>query len=473
MRSSSVCPSRQRFARVPTVAFSVLTAASLTLLLGLTTPACAPPPEPYVINQASVERVINVLAADDMEGRATFSPALWRAADFIADEYEAIGLEPYVGNAGTGGAGAAEHANPYFQHINVIQTATESCDVTINGTAVAADHFACRIGTDSVDLSLDDVEVLTVGDDPMQAVRRIFGAEGNMLVLMGPDNAEAFQRFGSFLARPGGSLESENGGSDPSFVMVMMDSARDVDAASVASLSITGAATIEAQPLANVIGQITGNRPDEYVIFSAHYDHVGVREGMEGDNIFNGANDDASGVTAIIELARYFKSLPKPERTILFLAFTAEESGGYGSRYYAAHVDPAQVIAMFNLEMIGKPAEGGPGSTWLTGFDRSSLGEILNAAVQGQSYEFTPDPYPDQGLFLRSDNAALARLGVPAHSFSTTPMNEDPDYHQPSDEVETLDLAHMTEIIRALSLGAAPIISGEATPSRVVFEEEG
>jgi len=458
MMSTPPRSGRRTHALVPTLAIALVVA--LTTVLA--TPACAgQSAPPYEINQASVERVINVLAADDMEGRGVFTPALWRAAEFVADEYEAIGLDPYEG------------ADDYMQRFTVIQTSTESCEVTINGAAVAADKVACRIGADSVDLSLDDVEILSVGDDPMQVVRQVFGAEGNMVVLMGPDNSETFQRFGGFLARPGGSLESGDGGGAPSIVMVLMDDSGDADATSVTSLSITGTATIEAKPLANVIGQITGNRTDEYVIFSAHYDHVGIREGMEGDNIFNGANDDASGTTAIIELARYFKSLPKPERTILFLAFTAEESGGYGSRYYSAHVDPEQVIAMFNIEMIGKPAEAGQGSTWLTGFDRSSLGEILNEAVQGQSYEFTPDPYPDQGLFLRSDNAALARLGVPAHSFSTTPMNEDPDYHQPSDEVETLDLAHMTDIIRALSLGAVPIISGEATPTRVQFEEGG
>jgi len=435
---------------------------ALVLATALIIPACGGPPvEPYEINQASVERIITVLAADDMEGRATFSPALWRAAEFVADEYEAIGLEQYAGTDG------------YMQRFDVIQTATESCEVTINGAAVSADNFACRIGADSVDLTLDDVEILAAGDDPMQVFRRAFGAETNMLILVGPDNSEAFRRFSGYLSRPGGSLEAGDGAGAPSLVMVLVDDAGEADADSVTSLSITGTATIETQPLANVIGQITGNRTDEYVIFSAHYDHVGMREGMEGDNIFNGANDDASGTTAVIELARYFKSLPTPERTIVFLAFTAEESGGYGSRYYSSHIDPEQVIAMVNIEMIGKPAEAGPGSTWLTGFDRSSLGEILNAAVQGQSYEFTPDPYPGQRLFLRSDNAALARLGVPAHSFSTTPMNEDPDYHQPSDEVETLDLAHMTDIIRALSLAAVPIISGEATPTRVEMGEGG
>jgi hypothetical protein len=406
-----------------------------------------------------------------MEGRMTFTPSLWRAADFIAAEYAEIGLEPYVGNAASGGVvgEGAEHANPYFQHMNVIRSTTESCEVTINGAAIAADRVACRIGADSVELGLDDVELVRMGDDPMAVARQVFGADGHVLVLMGSDQIPVFHRFSGFLSRAGGSLEGSEGAGAPSVALVLLN----VPAADyvVDSVSITGTATTEALPLANVIGQITGNRPDEYVIFSAHYDHVGVRDGMEGDNIFNGANDDASGVTGIIELARYFKSLPKPERTIVFLAFTAEESGGYGSRYYAGSVDPEQVVAMVNIEMIGKPAKAGPGSTWITGFDRSSLGEIMNAAVQGHSYEFTPDPYPDQGLFMRSDNAPLAALGVPAHSFSSTPMDEDPDYHQPSDEVETLDLANMTELIRAMALGIAPIISGEQTPTRVVAEE--
>ena len=94
---------------------------------------------------------------------------------------------------------------------------------------------------------------------------------------------------------------------------------------------------------------------------------------------------------------------------------------------------------MFNIEMIGKPAVSGPNTAWITGFERSSFGPLLQEAVAGTQYEFYPDPYPAQGLFYRSDNATLARLGVPAHSISTTPIDVDRDYHQVSDHVETLD----------------------------------
>ena len=154
------------------------------------------------------------------------------------------------------------------------------------------------------------------------------------------------------------------------------------------------------------------------MLFSAHYDHIGIRAASAGDSIANGANDDASGTTAVVMLGRYFAERGTPERTLLFAAFTAEELGGYGSRYYSTQLDPDQIVAMFNIEMIGKPAVEGPNTAWITGLERSSFGLLLQEAVTGTEYEFYPDPYPAQGLFYRSDNATLARLGVPAHSIS-------------------------------------------------------
>ena len=218
--------------------------------------------------------------------------------------------------------------------------------------------------------------------------------------------------------------------------------------------------------LSNVVGMITGKRTDEFVVFSAHYDHIGIRPGGD-DVIANGANDNASGTTAVIELARYFNSQPTPERTLLFVAFTGEESGGLGSRYFSEQLDPDNIVAMFNIEMIGKPAVSGPNTAWITGFERSSFGEILQRAVEGTRYEFYADPYPDQNLFFRSDNATLAQLGVPAHSISTTPIDVDRDYHQVTDHVDTLDLDHMTETIRAIAMAGGTIISGAETPTRV------
>jgi Zn-dependent M28 family amino/carboxypeptidase len=225
---------------------------------------------------------------------------------------------------------------------------------------------------------------------------------------------------------------------------------------------------MEAKPLANVAGRITGKRENEIVLFSGHYDHLGVRDDADGDKIWNGANDDASGTSAVMTLAKYFKDMgTKPERTIVFAAFTAEEVGGFGSQYFSKQLNPDEIVAMFNIEMIGKPAVSGPNTAWITGFDKSDFGSLLQKAVEGTEYEFYADPYPAQNLFYRSDNATLARLGVPAHTISTTPIDVDPDYHQASDEVSTLDMTHMTNTIKAIAAAAERIISGQDTPTRV------
>jgi Zn-dependent M28 family amino/carboxypeptidase len=225
---------------------------------------------------------------------------------------------------------------------------------------------------------------------------------------------------------------------------------------------------IEEVKYANVVGILPGrSRPSENVIFSGHYDHLGISRPVDGDSIYNGANDDAAGITGVIMLAKHFAMQNNNERTIVFAAFTAEESGGFGSQYFSRQFDPAKVIAMFNLEMIGTESKWGKNSAYITGFEKSDMGKILQKNLEGSSFSFNPDPYPQQNLFYRSDNATLARLGVPAHTISTSKMDSEPNYHKPSDEVKTLDLSNMAAIIEAIAKSAATIISGKDTPSRV------
>lgn len=219
----------------------------------------------------------------------------------------------------------------------------------------------------------------------------------------------------------------------------------------------------------NVVGILKGkSKPDELVIFSAHYDHIGIQaEIVNGDSIANGADDDASGCTAVIALAKYFKNLDNNERTLVFVTFTAEEMGGFGSAYFTQTVDPDKVIAMFNIEMIGKPSKWGPGHAFITGYERSNFGPIVNTNVDGTSFKFMSDPYPEQQLFYRSDNARLAAKGVPAHSISTDQIDRDKFYHTVDDEVETLDIDNLVATIRGIALGSRTIVSGEDTPTRV------
>lgn len=217
----------------------------------------------------------------------------------------------------------------------------------------------------------------------------------------------------------------------------------------------------------NVIGILLGkSKPDEFVIFSAHYDHIGVAKNGK-DKIYNGANDDASGTTAVIALAKYFKELNQNERTIIFVAFTGEEVGGFGSKVFSENIDSNKVIAMFNIEMIGTESKWGKNSAYITGFEKSDFGTILQKNLKGFNFNFNQDPYPKQQLFYRSDNARLAALGVPAHTISTSKMDSEPNYHKVGDEISTLDLENMTEIIKSIAISSQTILNGEDTPTRV------
>jgi hypothetical protein len=215
---------------------------------------------------------------------------------------------------------------------------------------------------------------------------------------------------------------------------------------------------------ANVVGVLPGTDPvlrDEIVLVTAHYDHIGIGRAVDGDSINNGADDDASGVIAVIELAKAMRNGPRPKRTIVFMAITGEEVGGFGTRWYIAHpVRPLEkTVVDLNIEMIAHvdSLAGGFGKAWLTGYERSTMGDLL----ADNGIPLVPDPRPTQNFFNRSDNAAFARIGIPAHSLSS--YNLISPYHHPKDESSIIDAPHMTEVIgataRALRLltdGARP-----------------
>ncbi len=216
-------------------------------------------------------------------------------------------------------------------------------------------------------------------------------------------------------------------------------------------------------PAWNLVGVLPGSDParrDEVVVVSAHYDHVGVRriDSVATDSIFNGADDNASGTAAMLGVARLMAAGPRPARTVLFVAFTGEERGGLGTRrYLAAPPRPLErTVANFNIEMIGRPDSlaGGPGKAWLTGYERSTMGDQLKAG----GIPIVPDPRPEQNFFRRSDNYAFAVRGIPAHTLST--FNLHTDYHRPSDEADRLDYRHMAAVIEAATQAVRLLADG-------------
>lgn len=200
----------------------------------------------------------------------------------------------------------------------------------------------------------------------------------------------------------------------------------------------------------NVYGEIPGSdvtRRREVILLSAHLDHVGQR-GTEGDTIYNGADDDASGVTAVLELARLLSEGDRPRRTVMVVLFGSEETGGFGARDFLAHppVSLERVVANLEFEMIGRPDPLIPKrSVWLTGFDRTDLGPML-ARHGGR---VVADPRPAERFFERSDNITLARRGIVAQTVSTFGLHT--DYHRPSDDLEHIDFAHLTQVINDLA----------------------
>ncbi len=200
----------------------------------------------------------------------------------------------------------------------------------------------------------------------------------------------------------------------------------------------------------NVIGIIPGRDPKlakETVLLSAHLDHLGVRDGMPGDNIFNGADDDASGVTAVLELAEALSKGSPPKRTIVFALFGSEEIGGFGARYFQEHppVPVESFVANLEFEMIARPDAAVAAHTlWLTGYERSDLGAQLAA----HGARLVADPHPEQNFFRRSDNYVLAQKGIIAHTVSSYGLHT--DYHRPSDDLSRVDFAHMTDAIASM-----------------------
>ncbi|HEX3250845.1 MAG TPA: M20/M25/M40 family metallo-hydrolase [Pyrinomonadaceae bacterium] len=197
----------------------------------------------------------------------------------------------------------------------------------------------------------------------------------------------------------------------------------------------------------NAIGVLKGLRSDEVIMLSAHLDHLGVNESLTGDKIFNGADDDASGCIAVLELARVLAAGRRPRRTIYFVCFGSEERGGYGSRHFIDNspVPLPQIVADLTFEMLGRPdSKVPPGTLWLTGFERSTLGPEL--ARQGAA--LVADPHPEQNFFRRSDNYSLALRGVVAHTVSSFGLHA--DYHRVSDEIDKIDFPFMTRSLNSL-----------------------
>ena len=395
------------------------------------------------INVTESQRIISVLAADDMQGRRAGTPGSDKAAAFIAEEFKKAGLQPVAGNS-------------FLQTFTVLRPKQKSVKGEMDD--VELDEKSIVVVTHEKDLKVNEkmgymTETIKAGENLFARAQSLARDGKNTVVYVDTSFRSNFSRLAGLKRM--GFKNAQN------LIFVL-------GTYSPKEFNIKAEHEFEEVKMSNVVGILPGkSKKAEQVIFSAHYDHMGIGKPVDGDSIFNGANDNAAGTTAVIMLANYFKQLANNERTLVFAAFTAEEMGGFGAQYFSQQFDPKNVSAMFNIEMIGTESKWGRNTAFITGYEKSSMGEIMQKALQGSAFTFHPDPYPTLNLFYRSDNATLARLGVPAHTISTSKMDNEPNYHKVTDHVETLDLPNMTEIIKAIATSSATIVSGKETPSRV------
>ena len=276
--------------------------------------------------------------------------------------------------------------------------------------------------------------------------------------------AEEFARYGvqpagdsGFFQRVPVALRTRNGRTVPALLPSL--EARDTVSASARANAV------------NVVGIIPGSDPalrDQVVLIDAHYDHLGIRAGEGSDSIFNGADDDASGVVAVMEIARALARGPAPKRTVVVAATTGEEVGLLGTRWYIQQ--PARpleaTVANLEIEMIGRPDSlaGGPGRGWLTGFERSTMGDLFTQA----GLPIVADARLDQQFFMRSDNIAFAQRGIVAHTLSSYNMHT--QYHTAADDVSHVDFAHMTQLVD-VAVRAARLLAD--TPTKLEWKPGG
>jgi len=420
--------------------------------------ASAVPPLPKLvpeITRAEIEHHLRTLASDAMLGRATGSKESEIAAHYLADVLEGCGVKP-AGDEGT-----------YLQNVhfkkNVLRETPALVVETTDGSKPACAYesewrwpaatFAKRTLEVVVARSVAEVpkegladKALFVDESERQKLRDLRSGAALSIV---PDGGGRLSRQRPTLVLKGELLEAFRAGRIKSLTLEVLYEEREV-------------------PAFNVVGILPGEGAlaGKAIVLSAHYDHLGGEASAAGDTadkINNGADDDASGCSVVLELAGALAGKGRYEHSILFLLATGEEIGLVGTNYQIAHpvVPLADTIANLNFEMLGRPDPlvGGAGRMWLTGWDETNLGDALAAA----GIPIEVDKRPDQHFYERSDNIAYVRKGVVGQTFSTYNLHK--DYHTVEDEADAIDFEHLTTCAKTALQAVEFVANGKVVPA--------
>ncbi len=438
--------------------------------------------------QAALDRIsvnslrgnLSFIASDMLEGRGTPSRGLDIAAEYIAAQFRRAGLEPGVNS-------------DYFQVADIVvkRPNMEGFSITFNSgkkeVTVAPDEAVVE-SDKALDLKPDKLFKLPSGNSykpvdlegkivvvqfkDARAVReQLTKAHPALIVLVGKTSPGTFPK--ESLIDPTQQAKDATNPRVIIFSAKMDEFANALKAGeNEASATIHVAAPIEEHAkIRNVIGVLRGSDAslkDTYVMVTAHYDHLGMKDSGTGDRIYNGANDDGSGTVSVMEIANALAGLKKhPARSIVFMTFFGEEEGLIGSKYYLHHpVFPlAKTVADINLEQVGRTdstkgkqiANIGP-----TGYSYSSVIDVVRAAGDATGVKVYDPGLDSDRFFAESDNYDFAEAGIPAHSFCVAFMYS--DYHGLGDEWQKIDFDNMAKVDRTFALGALMIANDPAAP---------
>jgi aminopeptidase YwaD len=422
----------------------------------------------HVITQPSVRGHMEFLASDAMNGRGSATRDEWIAAAYIGGQLRRWGVEP-LGDDG-GYVQSVELARMQISAPPVLSAAgvrlTHAKEMIVQG--LTALHVSGPLYKFQRGATAPAGAIVLVPEGAAPDAAAIAGAAAVLTI----ENAQIRARWDVQGARtlflPARMVPLPVQPSGPARpARITLDRAAygamtALPDATVVSID-AGGSEVKSRTW-NAVGQLRGRDKalaNDVILLTAHLDHLGGN-GAGPDAIFNGADDDASGSAAVLELAEALSRGKRPKRTVIFAWFGSEEAGGYGARYFVERppVPLERIVANLEFEMIGRADPAVATHTlWLTGYERSTLGPEL--ARRGA--RIVADPHPDQNFFERSDNITLARKGVVAQTVSS--YNLHTDYHQPSDDVAHLDIAHMTEAIASMLAPVRRLANGSFKPA--------
>ena len=462
-----------RTLRVLTYMFAVL------FLLLSTLPLQAQGP---VVEERNVLAHESFLASDALNGRGSATRDEWIAAVYIGSQLRQFGIEPAGDKDETGKTGYVQvvpltvqkfTASPVLNAGSFTFTHGKEMAVLRTGSAKISGPLQ-KLATGATVQKNAVVYIHLTENSSAVSVRQQLSApmQAGAAMVIVADSTQIRQRFNAAagqlpeLPESIGSGDS-NGILDPGIVILNDAATKQFDSlADGTAITLKGEVSKAVQSYTyNAMGVLRGTDPKlsaEVILLTAHLDHLGQNPNLPGDNIYNGADDDASGVTAVLEFARALGSSIKPRRTVFFICFGSEEKGGFGAQYFLSHppMPLATIAANLEFEMIGQAdAAVKPDELWLTGWERSNLGPEL--AKQGA--KLVADPHPDQQFFFRSDNITLARRGVVAQTVSSFGLHK--QYHQPDDDLMHLDVKHMTAAINSMIKPVLWLVNSDFKPA--------